>query len=272
MIPGKWSSKRYVIQFVALAFLVVIPLLNFYCNFSFFQGWYQSVGIGDLWIVSPLEGLESILVSRSLFGPLVVAMLIPVAIAVLMGRVFCGWICPIHFFSRIIEEIYRKTATKKYVRERWAIPRPVLFISLSVELGVTCILGAPIFVMLSPPGLVGREIMMVVFFGRFALEGIIVPLTLLLNGLSRNYFCRYFCPLGALLALLGKKRILNVVTLAGGCTSCGKCRKSCPFGLHAGEGEGESMYCCSCGSCIDSCPHGRLGFSLKNVNRAGSNQ
>ncbi len=122
------------------------------------------------------------------------------------------------------------------------------------------VLGAPLFVFLSPPGLVGREMMMAVFFRTLALEGGILLLSLLLELLTRRFFCRTFCPLGGLLALLGRKRKLRVQIDHANCTNCGRCEKACPMGLLPVIGEGTSAYCWNCGECLDSCRHDALHF------------
>lgn len=258
-----WNGRRIIVQALAFVLLLIIPLLNFHLNWNFFQGWYQSIGIGDLWIVSPLEGLESILVSRQLFGPLVVGLLIPILVAITMGRLFCGWICPIHFLSECSERLAMVVSKKAKPKERWLVFRQLIFVALTLEILITLVLGAPLFVIFSPPGLVGRELMMLVFFKTLAIEGIIIIVVLLLNYISRRFFCRYLCPLGGLLGALGVKRRLQVVNLHGGCVACRKCERSCPLGLYAGEGEGMSVYCWSCGTCIDACPNNQLTFTFR---------
>lgn len=95
-----WNGRRLIVQGMAFAFLLIIPLLNYHLNWNFFQDWYQSIGIGDFWVVSPLEGLESILVSRELFGPLVVAMFLPIIVAVTMAAFSAAGYVPSIFFPR----------------------------------------------------------------------------------------------------------------------------------------------------------------------------
>ena len=64
--------------------------INFFLHNNFIQGWYQSLGIGSLWFVSPLEGLESLVITRSIYLPSIIGMAIPVTLAFLLGRVFCS--------------------------------------------------------------------------------------------------------------------------------------------------------------------------------------
>lgn len=143
--PGKRSYGRYRFAVLGGAFLLILvnPFLNYFLQQNFVQGWYQSLGFGSLWFVSPLEGIESLLITKSLYLPSLIGMMI---------------------------------------------------------------LGAPLFVFFSPPGLVGREIMMAVFFRTVALEGVILLVILLLELLTRRFFCRTFCPLGWTAGLFGYKK------------------------------------------------------------------
>lgn len=65
----------------AFLLLIVNPLLNYHFGITFVQGWYQSLGIGELRITSPLEGLESQLVTRQLATPTLIGMTIPLLLA-----------------------------------------------------------------------------------------------------------------------------------------------------------------------------------------------
>jgi ferredoxin-type protein NapH len=256
-----WNFWRLSVQTASFALLVSIPLLNFYLKFHFIQGWYQSISFGDLWFVSPLEGLERILVTRDIYGPLLVGMLIPVTLALLCGRVFCGWICPIHYLSDLSDRLKGIFTRSSKSRDRWLLPRQILWFALIGELLLSLIVGAPIFVFMSPPGLVGREMMRLVFFHTLALEALIVLGVLGMNLITRRFYCRYLCPLGALLALLGRKRRLRVTLNPHTCVHCGKCDSSCPLGLEPQQGESEHSHCWNCGTCVDVCPQQSLSFS-----------
>lgn len=263
--PAKGSKTRYNslrLGVLTGAFLVIAvnPFANYFLHIDFIQGWYQSLGIGKLWFVSPLEGLESLLIAKSPYLPSLFGMVIPVMIAVFLGRVFCSWICPVSFFLELFDRTRRLLSRRSFLRNRLLVAKRLLWFTLIGELVISLVLGAPLFVFLSPPGLIGREIMMAVFFGKLALEGVLVILIILLDLLTRRFFCRTFCPLGGLLAFLGRKRSLRVHLQAADCTNCGRCSKVCPMGLQPNEGEGLSAYCWNCGECVDVCEHDALTF------------
>jgi ferredoxin-type protein NapH len=263
----KMIHLRLAVLAGAFGLLLAIPLLAFHLRTTFLQGWYQSLSIGGWWIVSPLEGLESILVSRRLHAPLVVGMLTPVVVALLLGRVFCSWLCPIQLFTEAGKRLTAPLRRGAGLPERLRLPRRILWFALAAEVILALVLGSPLFVFLSPPGLVGRELMMAVFFGTLALEGVLVLAVVTLNLFSRHFFCRYLCPLGGLLALLGGRRSLRVEREAATCSACGRCDRACPLALTASGGEGLSPYCWNCGDCVDACGTKALRFSWKTPGR-----
>ena len=244
---------RNISQIVAMALLVIIPVVNYYWRFTFIQGWFQSLAIGPLWIVSPLEGLESILVTRSFYLPLLGGLIVPVLAALIFGRVFCSWICPINTLQQWSDKLWRP-------RDRWLLPKAILWYVLVAELVTTLILGSPLWVFLSPPGLVGREIMTFIFFRTLAWEGIVVVVVLLANLLTKRLFCRFLCPLGALLGLMGAKRRWAMVLNSSTCTGCRRCDRVCPLGLQPSMGESSSLVCWNCGQCSDVCHEDGLNF------------
>ncbi len=255
---------RYL--FLTLCFVVVIgnPFTNYYWDINFIQGWFQSIGIGNLWVVSPLEGLESILTAKFFYMPSLVGMVVPVTLAFLMGRVFCSWMCPIEFLSLLTDKILglipKWGKDLKYRKDLIRFAKYTLWFALVIELMVTMIIGYPMFVWWSPPGLVGRETMFYVFYKHITIEAVIVVIVLLMNLITRRMFCRYFCPLGALLALLGRRRQLVIEYDALKCVGCKMCDKRCPMGIKPSVGESQTVYCWNCAECVDACSTSALKF------------
>lgn len=263
----RYRTIRLSLLAAALLLLLVNPLVNYHFGLTFVQGWYQSLGIGELRLTSPLEGLESMLVTRQVHAPALIGMAIPLLLALLCGRVFCSWICPISFLTESLDSLRRFLSRNKLFRDRVLLAKRTLWFALIGEVLLSLIVGAPIFVFLSPPGLVGREIMMAVFFRTLAIEGVLVLLVLVLELVTRRFYCRYCCPLGALLALAGMGRRLVVGQGGGNCTDCGRCDRACPMGLAPSRGESRSAYCWNCGECVDACSHQALDFHWRPNHR-----
>jgi ferredoxin-type protein NapH len=202
-VYGRW---RLALLTGAFLLILVNPFLNYFYHINFIQGWYQSFGLGSLWFVSPLEGLESLLLTKSQYMPSLIGMAIPVLIALFLGRVFCSWVCPVSFFLELFDRLRKLVMGRKFLKNGLLVAKKILWFVLIAELLLSMILGVPLFVFLSPPGLIGREIMMLVFFQTVAFEGVILLLILLLELSTRRFFCRTFCPLGGLARLLGQQK------------------------------------------------------------------
>ena len=265
----KYRKLRYLALSLAFLLILLPPILNLYFHFTFVQGWYQSLGIGKLWIVSPLEGLESLLISKYLYLPSLIGMAVPVLIAFYLGRVFCSWICPISFLHETVDFIRKKLFKFNPLtfRDKIVLSLRIIWFALIGELVISMILGFPIFVFLSPPGLVGRELMLGIIFHSLALEGLIVVFVLVLHIFTRRFYCRYLCPLGGLLSFIGQKRRLRVRLNTETCTRCGMCERVCPLGLAVNRGGSYSAYCWNCGECVDYCPSGALDFAWSDNSR-----
>ncbi len=93
-------------------------------------------------------------------------------------------------------------------------------------------------------------------FGQMILIGFLFAVVLGLNLLAPRFWCRYICPLGALLGLVGTKQPLARVDVdRERCTSCMMCNMSCqgdasPFPA----GQWASRECLTCFNCRDVCP------------------
>ncbi len=258
----KININRIRIIVLSSAFLLILinPFLNYYFQINYIQGWFQSFGLGNLWFVSPLEGLESLLITKQIFLPTIIGMLLPITLAMCLGSVYCSWLCPISFFSEIIDRLRRRLSGKKWLKDLVTLPRYIIWYVLVAEILISMTLAAPLFVFLSPPGLVGREIMTAVFFHTLALEGIIILVVLWMNFITKRFFCRYFCPLGATLNILGANRKLRVIQDLSRCNNCKKCDYVCPRGLKPSTGMTESIYCWNCGECTMVCEPKALDY------------
>jgi len=91
-----------------------------------------------------------------------------------------------------------------------------------------------------------------------------------MNLVERRFWCRYLCPLGALLGILSRYSLLER-TVSEDCNSCGVCESVCEGGVNADRKEDwKKAECLYCMNCDDLCPQNavRFGF-LKKRQTAG---
>ncbi|MDP6951993.1 MAG: 4Fe-4S binding protein, partial [Alphaproteobacteria bacterium] len=74
---------------------------------------------------------------------------------------------------------------------------------------------------------------------------------LLALGLTmERFFCRFLCPLGASLSILGRARLLNWLKRRPQCgRPCNICQGSCPVGAIRGDGAIDMNECFQCLEC-----------------------
>jgi ferredoxin len=84
---------------------------------------------------------------------------------------------------------------------------------------------------------------------------------ILLNLVAHRAWCRYLCPLGALLGLLSKVAIVRR-EVSTGCTQCGVCARVCPTGTIQPEKgyASDPSECTMCLECLAACPQSAAEF------------
>jgi MauM/NapG family ferredoxin protein len=91
---------------------------------------------------------------------------------------------------------------------------------------------------------------------------------LLLEKVERRFWCKNLCPLGALLGLCARRALLTR-TPEGGCGDCSACTDACRMGAvsAAGQRREECILCLDCTGC---CPQERVAFRWRGRPRPGA--
>ncbi|WP_051280746.1 4Fe-4S binding protein [Anaerovorax odorimutans] len=254
LVKNKW---RWIISIFFLIFAMFAAIMHQIKG----GGPSGSASVDALCPFGGLETLFSLIKDGSYISkitPSSVVLLIAVLIlAVLFGKVFCGYICPLGTIQSLFNKLAKKLKIKQLKPNKHVdkILRYSKYVVLFVVLFITYKAGELILRPLDPWASFmhlgsGLEV-----FEEFLIGVIILALIIISSLFIERAWCRYFCPLGAALAIISPIRIFKIKRNSSSCTGCMECTKNCPMGLSVHSDDSpSSMECISCGECISSCP------------------
>jgi polyferredoxin len=183
--------------------------------------------------------------------------------SVLAGRVFCGWTCPMGTIQDLLGRIpkLRSLRLPAFGRaDRWLKGLKYLMLALTVAA----------FYALN-----GRFSVPVRGHADWSLDAVRVSwltyglpsqvrVVLLLVGVVlalvlTRVWCRYLCPLGALLTIGNRIGLLRLSKETAKCQSCGKYPRECRTYTTPGTAD-----CVLCGDCVEGCPRRAISFGLRH--------
>ena len=91
-----------------------------------------------------------------------------------------------------------------------------------------------------------------VFVGSFWI-GLVLFALLAANLFIPRFFCRFLCPLGALLGVFSRFSLFSIYRDLERCTECGLCQRHCEGGCAPNAALRQSE-CLACMNCLDDCP------------------
>ena len=239
---------------------VVIQILSLALIPGLFEGEFAAVGNIVSCIYKGNISWESVKYS-------VWMLVATVPATVLVGRFFCGFFCSfgavqdlLWLGSRRLRALFPgKRNLKKADRIfRFAKYAVLFYFIIFVWSGVTAVKTAGPWQVFGQyvsfghwPGLkpllsVGGILLLVIFIGSLFVQ---------------RFFCRYFCPMGAIYSLISRASFLKIDKPREGCGKCRLCTSKCSMGMDLTKKDriagGE---CISCQKCVSWCPKGNASF------------
>ncbi|MFQ5963948.1 MAG: 4Fe-4S binding protein [Candidatus Scalinduaceae bacterium] len=114
------------------------------------------------------------------------------------------------------------------------------------------------------------DVRMLKFFLNLSTFAAVVILTMLVFSIfNKNYWCRYFCPYGAMIGVIGWASSLRIVRDREKCIDCGKCTKACPvFIVVENKKAVYNCECLTCYDCVNACPvNGALDMKVVGIGK-----
>lgn len=195
------------------------------------------------------------------------------AASLIFRKSFCGWLCPVGTISEYLWRFGRKLFGRNFRLPRALdIPlRGLKYILMALFLYAVAMMSVPaIHQFLESPYGVVDDVKMLNFFREIGSTGAIVLAILALGSIAiQNFWCRYFCPYGALMGLVSLLSPLRIRREANLCIDCAKCAKACPAALPVDRLVTiQSAECVGCLRCVAACPaEGALVFSAPRRKR-----
>jgi polyferredoxin len=223
----------------------------------------------------PLRSLEQSVFRGSLTWRLLVyPLMILGAVGIASGRAVCAWACPIGLLQRGTSNVAHKVRQRPFARRlgSWKYEKYLRYnkyLMVVVFVFITSVLIGFIFTDVCPVGvLVGTIPIMILNPGKyvpnyfFPIALIIFILFLILIFTVERGWCRYFCPVGAILAPMNKVSVLHMDVQTDGCKHCNLCSNSCPMGIDVPNMHRDPE-CILCGKCIDACPYSFIKYKVR---------
>lgn len=180
-------------------------------------------------------------------------------ISLLFHKAFCSWFCPIGTLSEWVWKAGRNFFGRNVLLPKWLdfLLRSVKYLLLGFFLWI--ILTMPvdeIRLFLSSPYYKISDAKMLRFFSHMTLTTAVVLAFLFVGSLLvKNFWCRYFCPYGALTGILGMIGPTRIRRNKERCTGCGKCSETCPHRIDVKNLlTVASPECSGCMDCVVNCP------------------
>lgn len=260
---------RRISQWAAVALIFLIPFLNRH-GYHELIGTFYSIRIGHLDLMDPALMFQTILLTKHIPFSALLAGTLPLILALVLGRVFCSWVCPYNLLAEYVAKLRKLIfPQKKYFLNH--NPKPHWYwIVFGLVVITLMVLGIPLITLTSFSGLLSSEAADLVLNGTIGIEILLVLIVILLEFfVAPHFWCKYACPVGATLALFRYRHTMHVHFDPKGCT-CDSikslpCNSVCPLNLDPRH-EDIYPYCYNCGECIYSCHrhHGKsLSFSFK---------
>lgn len=261
----KYRHNRYqvvrtsVVMAVQVVFAFSVPLILKafqYPEYYFSYLWPLKLDYFNPYF---LFSLPLPLILYSLIGSV---LLVPLLGVFFGKRWYCSWVCGCGGLANTAGEPFRHLSDKSSTSWKWE--RVTIYSVLALCLVLTALMFISFGVRGKYPALNSFLTTYQYVYGLLVvtwLSGILGVVLYPLNG--TRVWCRFFCPMAALLGVVQKASRFRIAVKENMCISCGLCSTYCEMGIdvrsYAQRNESFTRASCvGCGMCAEVCPRGVL--------------
>jgi ferredoxin-type protein NapH len=263
---SQWLVLRRLSQVLILALFALSPLLA-----PLLGGvWIVKGNLSSSLTLNTLPLTDPFLLAQTLFTrhwpeatALTGAAIVIVFYALVGGRAFCAWTCPVNMVTDGASWLRRRLN----ITSGRAPRRELRYWILAAVLLASALAGVTVWESVNPVSMMHRAII----FGGVSAWGAVAAVFLFDLLIAPRGWCGHVCPMGAAYHLIGSKSLLRVsARRSSACNDCADCYAVCPE-PHIipvplkGKGGVTPLIltseCTNCGRCIDVCSKNVLTFT-----------
>lgn len=266
LAKGWFLANRFLIlrrasQVFFLALFLVGPWFGIWIVEGTLAG---SLTLGILPLTDPFIVLQSLVAGHlPAVSALTGALIVLVAYALIGGRVYCSWVCPINPVADAAHWLHGRLDLPK----GWQPKRGTRLWFVAAVLAVSALTGTIAWEVVNPVTMLHRGLL----FGMGAVWGMVAAIFLFDLVVARHGWCGHLCPVGAFYGLVGAKSLVRVSAVhREACDDCMDCYAVCPEShvispaLKGKAGSSPVVLapdCTNCGRCIDVCSQDVFAFT-----------
>ncbi len=273
-------SLRLVVQVFVVA-VMLYAAWRFYGFYQFVQGYGTTVDPYRPPVVEGFLPIAAIVAFKAMFATGTIDTIHPAGLIILLTilitsfifrRALCSWICPIGTLSEYLGKFGKKVMGRNLTIPKWLdmillIGKYGLFVFIFKQFILLPSAEAVSFMQI--PYYTISDVKMFELFLNIGVKGLaFIGFLMVLSFLFKSFWCRYLCPYGTMVGILGFFSPIILKKDDAACIKCGKCNKVCPnkVDVQAKKSIVTSTECTGCTSCVTACPKpNTLQFKLLGV-------